>query len=344
MIGNILLRVCLFAISFTYQKVFDETFLCIPHPELLFLSTDFQSDAPSESENIDFLITFGPDATTEKGDDDFSQVFFILIPYKYRDVFYIRIWDPDVSGSYDDRKGDFDTQTKFALYSGADCFTHPDARSGQPTGAYDSGTLRDSKVFGSNKRFDNDWFTFGPINPNEGEDAPYYKGKVFKIIAEGINGDDGNAYKYFVSTKPNLNKAIEGAKLFTYEYTFRLKNDPGTVANLYPFVDDSTTFINQMNYDFDFEGAMHLVTSIKNGRHMATGSNGQWAESQHVIKQSERNNCINIQILKQGAGINYMTIQVKNQHNTNLPFFTIPLGHVPRYYYVIDVRTYDEVP
>ena len=50
-------------------------------------------------------------------------------------------------------------------------------------------------------------------------------GRVFKIIAQGISGDDGNLYRYFLSTSPLENIAIEGGNLFTYKYHFRLSDN-----------------------------------------------------------------------------------------------------------------------
>jgi len=48
---------------------------------------------------------------------------------------------------------------------------------------------------------------------------------MFKIICDGISGDDGNLYRYFLSRDPNNDVPIEGANAFTYSYCFRMWND-----------------------------------------------------------------------------------------------------------------------
>lgn len=61
-----------------------------------------------------------------------------------------------------------------------------------------------TKTFGEDAEQDNGWYTFGPFNPAEGELQPEVGGYVFKLIVEGLDGDDGNLYKFFF-----LNQAIK---------------------------------------------------------------------------------------------------------------------------------------
>ena len=70
----------------------------------------------------------------------------------------------------------------------------------QPTGNYKSGNLLGSKSFGDQPAYDQKWYTFGPFNPSEGEYVAMFDGYVFKVICDGIEGDDGNLYRYFLST------------------------------------------------------------------------------------------------------------------------------------------------
>ena len=68
--------------------------------------------------------------------------------------------------------------------------------------------------------------------------AEQYGGYVIKVIAEGKAGDDGNLYRYFMSTSGTQNIPIEGGNAFTYEYSFRLSDNPKDISHIYPFVDD----------------------------------------------------------------------------------------------------------
>ncbi|MDZ7634227.1 MAG: hypothetical protein U5L72_07210 [Bacteroidales bacterium] len=60
-------------------------------------------------------------------------------------------------------------------------------------------------------KLDERWFTFGPFNPADGEYYPKFSSNVFKIICDGIGGDDGNLYRYALSRRADANVPIEGA-------------------------------------------------------------------------------------------------------------------------------------
>src|SRR4051812_36759493 len=175
---------------------------------------------PAVEENIPSLVTFGKEGEKSWGDDDFSQTWFFVIPKYQTKPIYIRVFDPDASGDNDEKKGEFNTKTQFTVYGGKTCFTAKDVKSDEPKGDYKSGNVLSTKTFTTEGN--NDWYTFGPFNPTEGEWVEEYGGYIFKVIAEGISGDDGNLYKYFLSESPTENQIVEGSNSFTFEYTFRL--------------------------------------------------------------------------------------------------------------------------
>ena len=132
-------------------------------------------------------------------------------------------------------------------------------------GNYKSGYLLSSKSFGIDPKYDKKWYSFGPFNPSEGEYVEKLGGHVFKIIAQGISGDDGNIYKYFLSTSPVENIPVEGGNFFTYKYHFRLSDDQKHVCQIYPFVDDKTISIEISNFDWDNDGIIRIFSVAKNG-------------------------------------------------------------------------------
>jgi hypothetical protein len=194
---------------------------------------------PGVDENIPFLVTFGKDALTSWGDDDFVQIFFFSIPRDYTQQFYIRVFDPDCGGEHDEMKFDWNTRTMFSVYGGigADPERHEEARGLEKGLNYKTGNLLQSRVFGNDSRYDNDWFTFGPFTATQGEFNERWNTYIFKVICEGISGDDGNLYRYYLSRNANSNIPIEGANAFTYKYTFRMWNDFKSVSHIYPYID-----------------------------------------------------------------------------------------------------------
>jgi len=296
---------------------------------------------PAEDENIPYLMTFGPKAETSWGDDDFSQTFFFVIPEEHTSPIFIRVFDPDVGGEIDEINGFWDTKISYSIYGGTGAFENEDAKGIDPVGDYRSGNMLATKVFGENPRYDNNWYTFGPFNPTEGELVKKYGGYIFKMICEGVEGDDGNMYRYFVSTSPTQNIRIEGANAFAYEYSFRMHNDPNEVSHIYPYIDDRTISVEQKNFDWDSDGMIRVVSVARQGLLCKASGDDEWAQNQFKILDEEIGTSLDFQFIKRKnppVKNNNVVISVKNQYGELLPFYTIPIGGVPTYKYSIGVK------
>ncbi|MFT5617939.1 MAG: hypothetical protein ACI85I_001165 [Arenicella sp.] len=288
---------------------------------------------PSEEENIGQLITFGKGGDPSWGDDDFSQTFFFILPHTYTQRFYIRVFDPDTGGKLDENKGDFDTKTRFSVYGGQGVHSNKDAQGFNPTGNYHSGSLLASKTFGVSEQHDGKWHTFGPFNPKEGEISEQFqmKGYVFKIIADGMSGDDGNLYHYFVSTSPDENLPVDGLNGFTYEYSIRMASSSGSIMHIYPYVTENVISIQQHNFDSDGDGSILLYSVSKFREKAKVSGDNVWASSKHPVTQQEHNTSIDIQIVKSKSFNNNMVIYVTNQYNKAVAFFGVPIGGKPKH-------------
>ena len=305
---------------------------------LLTLNFCFGQMVPSEFEQISHLVTFGAESNPGWGDDDHSQVFFFIIPETFTKPVYIRVFDPEIGGAHDEVNGTWNTKVKFSVYGGQGTHSDPDAKLTDPKGNYLSGNLMASKVFNGNSEYDGAWYSFGPFNPLEGEDTPEFQGRVFKVVAEGLEGDDGNLYKYFLSTQPYANKPVEGSNAFTYEYSFRLPESSKSVAHLYPFIDENVVSITQHNFDFDSEGSVFIYSVAKN-RHQATPSaNRTWGISKHEMAAEEKNTTVDLQIVKGRNSRNDMVCYVTNQYDEAIAFFSVPVGGPPKFKYKVDIR------
>lgn len=304
-------------------------FLTIDH----FIGGLMSQAVPNLDENIPFIVTFGKDAGTKWGDDDYSQSFFFVVPESCNMPFYLRVFDPDCGGLNDELNGTYNTMTKFSVYAGKGTISNADARGIDPVGNYLSGNLVASKVFGSDAKYDNVWYTFGPFNPTEGELMPEYGGNVFKLVCNGTKGDDGNLYRYFMSTSADKNIPIEGGNAFTFEYSFRLHSDPRQVSHLYPYIDVRTTALVQNNFDWDNEGYIKLVSVINVGEYLLTSKENEWATSEYKIRDKEKNKSLDIQFKKDVNRVinnNNVVFYARNQYGESMPFYTIPIGGIPR--------------
>jgi len=328
------------------KQVFD----LMNHPDkiFLFLSSLFciyarAQQTPSPDEKIPYVVTFSKESDKAWGDDDFVQTFFFVIPDVYKKPLYIRIFDPDVGGSIDENHGAFDSKCKFSIYGGVGAHSHADAKRQDPVGNYKSGLLLASKTFSNEKAYDNQWYTMGPFNPIEGEFQPEYGGRIFKIVIEGTEGDDGNLYKLFLSTSPDENKDVEGGNTFAYEYAFRLADTKGSVSHLYPFVGNGVFAVKVRIFDFDNDGIIRVVSIAKKGEVSKPNTNAEWIENTHKISREEVNTSLDIQFIKQkDLKNNNIVVVIANQYGELLPFYTTPIGGVPKFQYKIGHKVEDE--
>lgn len=294
---------------------------------------------PSVEEKIPFICTFSKNSDIKWGDDDFVQTFFYVIPESYKKPVYIRIFDADLGGTYDENHGPFNSKTKFSVYAGNKAHSHADAKSPDPKGNYKSGNLLTSRSFGADASIDNKWVSLGPINPIEGELQPEMGGRVIKVIIEGLDGDDGNLYRLFLSSVPDDNKSIEGANGFAYEYSFRLSDTKGAVSHLYPFVSENVTAVKIKVFDYDNDGVIRVVSIAKKGDVNKPSKDGLWMETMHKVYKEEINTSLDIQFVKKtDAKNNNIVVFISNQYGDLMPFFTSPIGGVPKFAYKIGIK------
>lgn len=311
------------------------SFLCLP------LDHAFAQGVPSREENIPFLITFGKNGSKSWGDDDNKQVFYFIVPKKFNKPFYIRVFDPDVGGLNDEQKQEFDSKTKFTVFGGKGCVSNDEIRKDNPEGDYKTGTQLSVKVFGEDEKYDNKWYSFGPFDPASGELMNEYGGYVFKISCEGISGDDGNLYKYHLSTSKDKNVDIEGGNAFTFEYAFRLNADVNQTSHIYPYIDNKVVSMQQSNFDWDSDGTIRLISKSHKGELLKTSGDNHWANSKIIIKPEDRNSSADIQFIKdktKNIRNNNVVFNVTNQYGKYLPFYSIPIGGVPKYAYQIATK------
>lgn len=283
---------------------------------------------PSKGENIDFLVTSGMNAEKSIGDDDHQQVLYFLIPESAENAFYIRVFDPEISGENDEVKGVPNTKTEFKIYGGNGTHSALDARNINYVENI-SGSILYEKTFGNQQEYDNQWYSFGPLNPKEGELDPTFKGYIFKVVINGLSGDDVNLYRCAVSTSNSTNLDLPGANAFTYEYSVRLKSKKAEIAHFYPYIDNQVISIKQFNFDFDNDGKIRLFSKVKKGEILNASGNGNWTNSKHAIDNLEKGKCLDLQVIKKGNWHNDMVVYIVNQYNVPVPFFAVPLGGVP---------------
>ena len=291
---------------------------------------------PGRDENLPFLVTFGKEGETSWGDDKFYQIFFFTIPRDFKEQFYIKVFDPDTGGENDELQGVWNTRCLYSVYGGAG--VDPDkniASRGLERGVnYKTGNLLASRAFGNEPRYDNTYYAFGPFIATQGDYNETWNSYIFKIICEGVSGDDGNLYRYFLSRSATSEVPIEGANAFTYEYTFRMWNDTKSVAHIYPYVDTGIVYIKQRNFDWDNDGVILVVSTYKQGISVPVSGENTYVESRIPIEPQEIGKSLDFQFHKRQDELvrnNNVVIRLESQRGDALQFFSSPIGGVPVY-------------
>jgi hypothetical protein len=303
---------------------------------------------PGKDENIYSLVTFGKEGKKSWGDPYFFSVWFFLLPKDYNKPFYIRVFDADCGGQYDEIQGDFNTKTRFSVYGGkgVDPDQNTESQGLNEKENYKGGNQLASKVFGTEAKYDNNWYTFGPFNTSDGDFSAKWDKNVIKVVCEGIAGDDGNLYKYFLSSSPNSNIEINGANAFTYFYSFRMWNDFKTVAHIYPFIDTDVILVTQENFDWDNDGKILVVSRYRMGQEMEISNEEDWKKTTIPVDgEKEVGASLDFQFHKKKEILvknNNVVIKLRSQ-NRALQFFSSPIGGVPKYENVIK-RTLEKDP
>ena len=229
-----------------------------------FISTSEAQRVPHNELNIDYLCVFGNECSTSWGDDDFTQTIFLSLPDTIEQTFYIRVYDPSTGGNEDEQQGLWDTKTLISIYGGDDAYTNPASRNPDPVDGYNAGTLLDSKEFANEREWDKKWYIFDSFSSKDGELVDGRR--LFKVIIEGIAGNDGNMLLLeFSHSEEGANPLID-SQIFAYEWTFRLPNVVGTLVYTFPFhVDEGIKNIIQYAWDFDDDNVMALNTPSRPG-------------------------------------------------------------------------------
>jgi hypothetical protein len=160
-------------------------------------------------------------------------------------------------------------------------------------------------------------------------------------VVEGVAGDDGNLYRFFMSRDPENNLPVEGGNAFTYEYTFRMWNDFKSVAHIYPYVDTGVVWIRQRNFDWDRDGNILVVSRYKQGIGISISAENNWVEDRIPIEPDEIKSSLDFQFHKaQGELVknNNVVVTLESQRGDALPFFSSPIGGVPVYTPKIGVK------
>jgi len=296
-----------------FKKIFSGLSLFITFVCLLSISFSIQAFGKENA----FLITYGKDAGTEEGDDDFFQVIFIRIPDTFTKKLYIRIFDADCGGANDSLyHGKWNTKTRFRLFGGEKAYSTYDLTQGAPVkDNIFSGTLLQDQTYGIDPFKDNQWYNFKEISPDEGESIN--KCRYFKLIVSGVEGDDGNIFMVTASTHQRRNITPDSIDLIMYSTTLHLPSRE-VFSEMRVFVPRGTNYLTVHNFDL-YSAYIHVVTKFRDDLPVKSSGQNEWMKSNIDILPDETDQYCGIRFKGGREMPNDGTFYVTDQHGHLLP-------------------------
>lgn len=224
---------------------------------------------PPKDSNINYLYVFGPDGKKGYGATKAPQVVFLRVPDGYAGNVEISVYDPDIGGYIDEKSGSWNTETRFSIFGGDKAYSSIAGLSENDISDFNQGTLIAEKTFGEDKKYDRAYYSFSPISASKGEKIGNYR--YFKIVAEGVKGDDNNMFALDISP--------DEVESFSQALNLRLSEKTGQKMALYPEIPSSASKIVEYNFDLDPAGGnIELISLTKAYRLNGSGS-GVWANT-----------------------------------------------------------------
>ncbi|WP_165798967.1 PKD domain-containing protein [Shimia abyssi] len=204
------------------------------------------------------LVVYGVLAPTREGDIDHKETIYFSVPKDLRDRFYVRVFDPEMSGEHDFRYGGAgNTQTIYRVSGGEGAYSdmampEPVANGSRPQKlrraelmAEMPGKVLREETFGSDAATDGEWVSIGSVRARQGEvigDRAW-----FRLDVLGADGDDGNGFNVDVSLARDVHRRPEGLQMVAYQPTIRWPG--GTIGTRVEFQNPGGGPIVVQNFD-----------------------------------------------------------------------------------------------
>ena len=240
--------------------------------------------SPVLGQEVPLSVVYGPAASTSEGDNDYRELLFLSVPADIQDRLYLRVFDPDTGGDHDLAYGGAeDTETRYALFGGAGAVTGVATTIDPTEEQLASGELLAETSFTSSAALDGKWRTIAAFSPDQGELVG--DRRVFRLLVEGLNGDDGNLFSVALSLRDRRNLSPQGLEIFGLAPTVRVPTDD-VVTELRLVVPPDAERLVVHNFDAA-NADLELATAFRSVPLTASGQD-EWRETEIALRERER--------------------------------------------------------
>lgn len=237
-----------------------------------------------------FLSTFGVDAPNTYGDFDNIQAFYFDIPKSETKPIYLRLFDADIGGAYDEKHGEFDTETQFIVLGGASANKTYGAgfqnEYNRIEFAKEDELLK--RIFTNRGPGDSRWYSLLQLPLEKGFDLG--NGFVrFALISKGLKGDDGNFFDLALSYSETEKVPPTSTKTFVYDLSLRIPSlllydwTEFTGQIKIPVTGSDTYYINTFDMD---DVPMNAFIPLQGLQELTPSGDGNWVESKIEMQKN----------------------------------------------------------
>lgn len=261
------------------------------------------------------LVTYGPEANTREGDDDFVQVIFFDVPADTSGPIRVRVYDPDAGGELDVFYGwgDFDTATRFVVYGGPGSTSAEGLRGAEATDEeIHAGERLADRTFAIDKDADETWVTIAELGPEQGERVG--DRIAFKLVVEGVAGNDGNVFDVDVVGADDA--PVPGLRMYSYVPTIHHDTKTRTAEVRILPSGNQRLFI----HSFDAAGADLRFETLYRTIPADTSGQNKWSKSEIALLPEEQDQVIALAFGGQAGEIpNDATLYMADQDGVVVP-------------------------
>jgi len=98
-------------------------------------------------------------------------------------------------------------------------------------------------------------------------------------------------------------------------------------------VEDGTISVRISNFDWDDDGSILVISVARPGQDVTISNEDDWAEFVLPVREEEIKTSLDFRFVKAQPLVrnNNVVVNVRNQLGETMPFYTIPIGGVPKY-------------
>ena len=238
-----------------------------------------------------FFSIFGHHAPQNYGDFNNTQAFYFDIPESETRPVYLRLFDAEVGGRYDERHGRFDTETRFLVVGGASAnrIYRVDVTDRFFQEGFQNIDLIYDRTYATEGEIDGRWMTIGQLELEKGYDLGNGY-RRFALLVEGLSGDDSNFFDLALSYSTTAKEPPATAKTFVYDLSLRipsllLHNEPEFQGQIKLHTEGRDS-IRIATFDMD-DVPINMSVPLRMDSDLKTSGDGNWVWDTFVVPDHE---------------------------------------------------------